>query len=100
MSLKYAKDVCYSGSDCGEGECCARPMLSANSYCMPLKKRSDFCATIPIMLDPDEEVYFSDCPCEKHLNCVGLENRSICMNLRNFEDDLQHLTSYRKVQKD
>ncbi|RXG60670.1 hypothetical protein Avbf_17814 [Armadillidium vulgare] len=84
----------------GEGECCARPMLSPILTAFPLKKRQYVLMTLNQYISIPCIVYFSDCPCEKHLNCVGLEKMSICMNLRNFEDDLQHLTSYRKAQKD
>ena len=51
-----AKNICYAGSDCGPGECCARPMLSANSYCMPMKRRGDVCDSSPLMLYPDAKV--------------------------------------------
>ncbi|XP_063884737.1 uncharacterized protein LOC135113410 [Scylla paramamosain] len=58
------RNVCWSASDCSADECCARPMLSSKAYCMPLRARGQVCDASPLMLNINNGVYFSDCPCQ------------------------------------
>jgi len=88
-----AKNVCWSASDCGPSECCARPMLSSKAYCMPLRTRGQVCDASPLMLSVNHGVYFSDCPCQYDLTCASLSNKAKaqCVDLRTLEID------YRRV---
>lgn len=90
-----AKNVCWSGSDCMPGECCARPMLSSKSYCMPLRNRGQVCDASPLMLNFADGIYFSDCPCHEDLTCASLSNKAKaqCVDLRTLEIDYRRLAA-------
>ncbi|ROT81858.1 hypothetical protein C7M84_024991 [Penaeus vannamei] len=87
------RNVCWSAEDCNSDECCARPMLSANAYCMPLRTRGQVCDASPLMLSITSGVYFSDCPCHESLTCAALSNnsKSQCVDLRSLEIDYRRL---------
>ncbi|XP_037801700.1 LOW QUALITY PROTEIN: prokineticin Bm8-d-like [Penaeus monodon] len=87
------RNVCWSAADCNGDECCARPMLSANAYCMPLRTRGQVCDASPLMLSITSGVYFSDCPCHDNLTCAALSNnsKSQCVDLRSLEIDYRRL---------
>ncbi|XP_068239964.1 prokineticin Bm8-d-like [Palaemon carinicauda] len=90
-----ARNTCWSGSDCDFGQCCARPMLSSKAYCMPLRERGEVCDASPLMLDINNGVYFSDCPCLPDLTCASLSNKSKaqCVDLRTLEIDYRRLAA-------
>ncbi|XP_066985427.1 prokineticin Bm8-d-like [Macrobrachium rosenbergii] len=90
-----ARNTCWSASDCEYGECCARPMLSSKAYCMPLRGRGEVCDASPLMLDINNGVYFSDCPCHQDLTCASLSNKSKaqCVDLRTLEIDYKRLAA-------
>lgn len=89
------RNTCWSASDCGGDECCARPMLSSKAYCMPLRSRGQVCDASPLMLSINNGVYFSDCPCQFDLTCasLGIKAKPQCVDLRTLELDYRRIFS-------
>ncbi|XP_053650942.2 uncharacterized protein [Cherax quadricarinatus] len=73
------KNTCLAWSDCGPDECCVRPMLATNTYCLPYKARGQTCDASALLVDVENEVYFDHCPCERHLTCANLHSSSVCV---------------------
>ncbi|XP_037801708.1 prokineticin Bm8-d-like [Penaeus monodon] len=71
---------CVSWSDCNVDECCARPMLSSNSYCLPFKSEGETCDASAMLLDIHNEVFFDHCPCETHLTCAKMHSQTVCVD--------------------
>ncbi|XP_047485611.1 uncharacterized protein LOC125036801 [Penaeus chinensis] len=86
-----AKRVCYGGYDCSREECCTRPMLSSNSYCMSMRTRGQVCNTRPQLLDPENELYFNDCPCLPNFSCAALNHKTAatCVDTKSLEVDFR-----------
>ena len=67
-----ANTECYSGEDCGVDECCARPMLSSSSYCMPLKARGEVCDSTPYILDFVNQVQYDSKQIQLYITDVNI----------------------------
>jgi len=70
---------CGGKSDCAPNECCVRPMLASNSYCMVYKELGESCDASALLLDMKNEVYFENCPCLSHLTCANFRVSSLCI---------------------
>ncbi|XP_071550465.1 prokineticin Bm8-d-like [Panulirus ornatus] len=74
------KKTCQFWSDCGPGECCVRPMLASNSYCLPYKSRGQTCDASALLVNVEKEVFFDHCPCESSLTCANIDAHSVCVD--------------------
>ncbi|XP_066985424.1 uncharacterized protein [Macrobrachium rosenbergii] len=80
------KKLCTSWADCNQGECCARPMLSSHSYCLPFKSKGHSCDASALLLDFQNEIYFDSCPCQKQLTCANLHSSSVCVDTEALDE--------------
>ncbi|KAK3876142.1 hypothetical protein Pcinc_019050 [Petrolisthes cinctipes] len=86
-----AQQACAGRGDCGPDECCVRPMLAANAYCIKYSDEGHSCDPSAMLVDMENEVYFDHCPCFSHLTCVNFRYNSRCVN----PDTLSLLTGHR-----
>ncbi|KAK7086536.1 hypothetical protein SK128_008147 [Halocaridina rubra] len=86
-----ARQICSSSDDCEADECCTRPMLSLNFYCMPMRKRGQVCNPSPLLLNEKEELYFNDCPCQPQFSCalINKEVHASCVDPHELEVDFR-----------
>ncbi|XP_042243650.1 uncharacterized protein LOC121880491 [Homarus americanus] len=79
------KGTCSSWSDCGPQECCVRPMLATNNYCLPYNTLGQTCVASALMVDVEREIYLDNCPCVSHLTCANLHSHSVCIDPDSFD---------------
>ncbi|XP_066967114.1 uncharacterized protein [Macrobrachium rosenbergii] len=93
------RNICYNADDCKADECCTRPMMSLNSYCMPRRTRGQVCNSAPFLLNEKDGVYFNDCPCLAEFSCAQI-NKDVnpsCVDLHELEVDFQRFVNMKTV---